>query len=279
MLKNYTVSRYLTRSFIVLLLILPKFGFFTWTSVNLSNTLLYINPIFGLQALLTSPAFLTVSFLSIVAILTLIYILLGRIFCGWICPFGFFLELLHKARSKLFVNIVKTDNNTQTIYEFKYYFLMVLLVVTLITRVSILEVFSPLTMFKRIILFGFTMEIIFIFAVVAYDISSKNNGGWCFSLCPWGAFYSLLAKRRILSINVKSESCIKCLKCTSVCKGGEYILRPHIISEGERKVLSDCINCGDCIDNCPQNALKFDFNKSNLINKKTSSEKLTKEGY
>jgi polyferredoxin len=200
-------------------------------------------------------------------------LLLGRVICGWACPFGFLQELLHKLPGPK----LKKSTLTQKLSRLKYLWAVVFVLIlpfafffmtgigvpafckficpagTLEGAVPLLS-FNPmlrsaagwLTVWKFSLLAVFLILMIFIYRP------------FCRWFCPLGAFYGLLNKYALLGITVNASSCIHCGKCAAVCKMDTKIAGDH-----------ECISCGSCISSCPTQAIQF----HRLSNKNNESSK------
>jgi polyferredoxin len=200
-------------------------------------------------------------------------LLLGRVICGWACPFGFLQELLHKLPGPK----LKKSKLTQKLSRLKYLWAVVFVLIlpfafffmtgigvpafckficpagTLEGAVPLLS-FNPmlrsaagwLTVWKFSLLAVFLILMIFIYRP------------FCRWFCPLGAFYGLLNKYALLGITVNASSCIHCGKCAAVCKMDTKIAGDH-----------ECISCGSCISSCPTQAIQF----HRLSNKNNESSK------
>jgi ferredoxin-type protein NapH len=203
--------------------------------------------------------FYTIGFIS------LIYIFLGKLSCGFMCPFGFFQDLLFKIKTKF-----KIKPKITYLFWTKYGFLIFLVIIgplitneTLFCKIcpagtltagipqviinpSLRNLIGPLYISKILILFF--LSILFIF----------EERPFCHYFCPLGGFIGVFNKFSYLKIEVDTEKCIECFKCEKVC--------PFSITTFKDPDNINCIRCGKCIDICPTKALSFKFTK-NLYNK------------
>ena len=69
---------------------------------------------------------------------------------------------------------------------------------------------------------------------------------FCRFICPLGAFYSILNKYSYYGIRIDNKKCTNCQICTINCK-------MDCQKVGDR----ECIQCGDCLKKCPEQALSF----------------------
>ncbi len=199
----------------------------------------------------------------------------GRFICGFLCPFGFFQDLLHKIPSKKFSTV-----------KFKYLkhlkFLILIFVVWIfgviftdklgtsipyyckyICPQGILEGGIPLAIFNKGIrsAIGRLFTLKFIILVVITLLSIFFYRPFCKFLCPLGAFYSITNKFSFYQYSVNENKCISCGKCKRTCKMDVDITK-------NCKDL-ECIRCGECIKVCPTDAISTSF----MNNREEKNEK------
>ena len=189
----------------------------------------------------------------IVGTLLIIGTLLGRLVCGFICPFGFIQEILYKIPTPK----IKKNKITRKLSILKYLFLVIFVIILPVVLLSpafckyicpagTLEGGIPLVLFgnkfDNLVGFLFNWKLILLFIIIILVIFIYR--GFCKFICPLGAIYSLFNKYSIFGIMVDENKCIKCNKCVRVCK-------MDIRKVNDR----ECINCGECIDSCPTNAI------------------------
>lgn len=218
-------------------------------------------PIGGLQAVLGSRK--RYVSLYILGFLLLIGILFGRLICGFLCPFGFIQDMIHKIPSK----------KLKVYQPLKYikYVMLILLVIILpmfltndiglgdpyfckyVCPIGTLEGGIFLVSTKKALqsivgfLYYYKLTILFVILITSIFIYRP----FCKILCPLGVIYGLLNRLSFGKINLNKESCITCGKCERVCKM-EVI--PYIEPNSV-----ECIRCGECIKTCPKGALKFTY--------------------
>ncbi len=195
-------------------------------------------------------------------ILLLYGILFGRFICGFLCPFGFIQELLHKIKTPK----LKKNRFTRVFSWFKYVILVFLVFVVpilyglrnvplpgfckyicpagtiegafglLSNRVNESELarLGPLFTWKFILTVSIIVGCIFIYRM------------FCRFLCPLGAIYGLFNRFSILGIKLEKPKCTDCGLCISHCKMDIKHVGDH-----------ECISCGECISVCPTKAISF----------------------
>ncbi len=181
--------------------------------------------------------------------------LLGRLVCGFLCPFGFIQELLYKIPTPKF----KKNKFTHKLTYLKYIILglfIVILPVALnspafckyICPAGTLGAGVPFVFFgnqfDHIIGFLFNWKLLLLVLIVFLSIFFYR--GFCRFICPLGTIYSLFNKYSVFGITVNENKCIHCDKCIRICK-------MDVKKVNDR----ECINCGDCITSCPTDAIHW----------------------
>jgi NapH/MauN family ferredoxin-type protein len=183
-----------------------------------------------------------------VAVLAL---LAGKAFCAWICPVGFFGELLYKlGRVVPFVRkIVLPLRVDRWLRLARYPFTALMLVFTFRAGELVLRGYDPF----YILFSGFghgTLGLISVIALAIFVLGSTVVPMlWCRFLCPLGAVQDLLARFGLLRLHRDAPSCTSCGACDRACLQRLAVSTPATIAS------IDCTRCLDCIDACPTNAL------------------------
>lgn len=179
-------------------------------------------------------------------------LLLGRFFCGWICPATFLYELNTTLSLWLHRIGVKTGNRKFD-RRFKYLVLFIGLVLSAISGSVLISVIYPPAIIGRELYFsialnGFGAGLVFFVITLLFDLLVAKRG-FCRYICPGGALYSLLGRYRLVRIKRIVENCNDCAKCNAVC---EFGLDPLHDDFGQ-----ECNNCTACIAVCPTDAMTF----------------------
>lgn len=185
-------------------------------------------------------------------------LVLGRVFCSWLCPVGFILELNTKC-NKLFEKLGL--HYEIRIPDFRHLILALSLVFGFFLAFPVISVFDPPHILGRELMYFFThqevsmMGVGFLLAIVLFEMFFTSRG-WCNSFCPSGGGLALLGTKRLWRIRMTPESCIHCGECDHACP---YRLEPMGLAEGERFDWTKCDNCGRCRDVCPTGAISYIF--------------------
>ena len=191
---------------------------------------------------------------------------LGRVVCGFLCPFGLIQELLHKIPTRK----LKKNHITRKLTWLKYVILAVfVIIIPAIYAVRRL----PLPAFCKFICPAGTLEgaVMLLIHPANSDLRAMAGGlfwwkfavmvlilaacifvfrAFCRFLCPLGALYSLFAKIALLGVRVDLSKCTDCGACVKTCP-------VDIKNVGDR----ECVQCGNCIDKCPEKAITFKAGK------------------
>ena len=210
----------------------------------------------------------------ITGFLILLGVLLGRFICGFLCPFGWLQELLHKIPSK------KLSTKKLKPLTYLKYIILLLAVVLLpalavndvgmgdpffckyICPQGVLEGAIPLSLVNEGIRAAlgtlFVQKLFILLAVVALSILFYRP--FCKWICPLGAFYALLNKISLFEIKMDEQKCVSCGKCAASCKMDVDVRKTPNHAE--------CIRCGKCITACPAEALCFHYGFGSSCKKK-----------
>ncbi|MCP3869958.1 MAG: quinol dehydrogenase ferredoxin subunit NapH [Gammaproteobacteria bacterium] len=191
-----------------------------------------------------------------VVIVLVFYLLVGgRVFCSWVCPVNMVTDLASWLRRKLGLR-----SATPLSRSTRYWVLGLTLVLPLATGSIVWELFNPVSMAFRGIVFGLGMAWVLLLGVFLFDLFVAREG-WCGRLCPVGAFYSLLGHWSPVRVTaVQREKCDDCMDCFAVCPESQ-VIKPAL--KGAKKGIgpvidfADCTNCGRCIDVCAEDVFRF----------------------
>ncbi len=223
--------------------------------------------------------FMVIGFVPLFAlgILIIVGALVGRLFCGWVCPFGFIQELLNKIPTPKW-------KLPKAFTYLKYFFLVftVFLIPYLISDtvfckicpMGALEGGIPQMLLKPELhhLAGFLYWSKIVILAVTIFLAVFIKRFFCRAICPIGAFFAIFNKISILQMKVHMPKCSTCDVCKKNC--------PVDINVYDDPNSPECIRCGLCTSSCPFGAVKFTTifsgeNKSKKINVATKLEKQT----
>ena len=220
-------------------------------------------PIGALQAAVGSPQYRFSYY--IVGFLLLLGMLLGRAICGFLCPFGWLQELLHKIPTKKF-----SSRKLKPLRYLKYGILLVMVCMLPVLAANdvgigdpffckylcpqgVLEGAIPLSLVNPSIraalgkLFSWKLSILLTIIVLSVLFFRP----FCKWLCPLGAFYALLNRMSLFRMQVDRDKCVSCGQCAKACKMDVDVTKTPNHTE--------CIRCGMCARACPTCAVHFRY--------------------
>ncbi len=218
--------------------------------------------------------------------LILLTLILGRVFCGWLCPMGFTIDISDRVffRNR---HQNKKDRGAR-LRNLKYYLLIFLLFISLFT-VGLTGLFDPLSIFVRsvvVTIIPMTKHVInelidlvrpvlkivnpiewnqaelehryyalnvltFILFVSIWSLGVFSPRFWCRNLCPLGGLLGVFGRWSWLSRHT-SNQCAGCKICVTECPMGA------IESPGSYR-KADCTLCLTCLSGCKRQNISFRF--------------------
>jgi len=223
-------------------------------------------------------------------LLAALTVVLGRFFCGWVCPLGTLNNLAGSLREK------KPKPPGPGWFRFKYYVLIGLLASALF-GVQLAGLLDPISLTIRTFslalypaasyavtslfdaIYRIDLPLVTPASEAVYGLLKKSvlpfqqpwfaqgtfvgllflgvlalnlvqRRFWCRFLCPLGALLGLLSRRSVLRRSV-SEECDSCGACVGVCQADA------LPAGKDRWRASECLVCNNCDDVCPKNAVSF----------------------
>ncbi len=218
-------------------------------------------PIGAMQAVIGSWNFKFAFYVA--GFLVFVGALMGRVACGWLCPFGLIQDLLHKIPFPQKIGAFKGD---RLLRKLKYLGLLVFVIRLPMLLVDVMGQCSPY--FCKLICPAGTLEGGIPLALL--NKSMRNALGWlyawknvllvvtailsmmiyrpfCKYICPLGAVYSVFNPISVFRYRVDKETCTDCGACAKVCK--------MQADPAKNANHPECIRCGECKKACPVKAI------------------------
>lgn len=184
-------------------------------------------------------------------------VVLGKLFCGWVCPFGFVQDLLYKIRTRKFVLPRWTGKIKYLVLVFMVFLIPFFLgeetwySFCRICPASALQVTLPnmVSSGSLVVPFATLVKLGILVAVLLLVVFSSR--AFCKVICPIGALMAPLNHFSFWKVKLPTENCNACGECDEVC--------PSTVSPSSRIVKGvpsnrtlDCVVCHDCRSVCPQ---------------------------
>lgn len=231
------------------------------------------------------PAVLALNFV-VIAILLVLTLLFGRIYCSVICPLGIFQDCVSNLSSK------RKGKKARFSYskEIKWlrYGVLVLFVIALVAGLNALvALLAPYSAYGRMVQsllapvwqwgnnllawiaerqdsYAFvtkdvwlkslpTLIVAAVTFVVVVVLAWRNGRTYCNTICPVGTTLSFFSRFAMFRPVIDKSKCKSCHACERKCKAACIDVDNHKID------YSRCIDCFDCIDSCRLGALKYRF--------------------
>lgn len=214
----------------------------------------YLSPVMIIQA--TQGGIINGSFILFL-LMFLSALLLGRAYCGWVCPGAGCQEALFSAREK---RVLKGDSIKWLIW--------IPWVGTIVILAIIGGGYSQVDFFYQTH-YGFSIGdlpaliaylVVLLLIVLPSFIFGKRS--FCHHLC-WMAPFMIIGRKirnlfhwASLRLQAEPEKCTHCHTCTENCP---MSLPVETMVHHDRMENSECILCGTCIDGCPSDVIQYAF--------------------
>jgi len=220
----------------------------------MSVTFVYISPLVMMTGLLNGVIAAALIFWIAAFILTFV---LGRVFCGYLCPMGAEQELIDRA--------ITIDHRVVPHLRYLKYLLAILWVggavflaagaggLVLNPLYSLGNGLPPWQAGAYIFLYGMTLGVFVLVLIL-------GRRGMCRYLCPMSVVFITITKIKdrlkipSLHLEAQPDTCIRCKKCTASCPMSLPV--QEMVGVGQMQ-NEECILCGSCAAGCPKNVIRF----------------------
>lgn len=223
------------------------------------------------EGLTTGYGDLFIEIIIIMLIITLLILLLGRIWCSWLCPFGLVQELLSDLRDRLNIPPFRLKwAHRELLRQVKYAILFFTILISLSIGISALGLtgaqgtltlpfcqicpakgfFTAIQLITGLINPSTRLPAIAILMLAFFLITSfTTRMFWC-RVCPMGAYMALWSRYSLVWLQKDPGKCTKCRICLRVCP----MDHDTVYEEMERIDVGgeDCTLCGKCVEMCPE---------------------------
>ena len=201
------------------------------------------------------PAVLAVN-VVVIAVLVVVTLLFGRIYCSVICPLGILQDIIGRLGRIGKKNKMRYSPSKEKKVR---YIVWVVFVATLIAGLNYLVVLlDPYGLFGKMVASAggkFVGWLVPAVAAVAFVVIAvlawKNGRTWCNTICPVGTTLGFFSRFAIFRPVINADACKNCHACEKKCKAACINIAEHKID------YSRCVDCFDCIDSCKFGALKY----------------------
>lgn len=198
--------------------------------------------------------------LLLVALPALVLVaLLGRFFCGWVCPYVPLLAASNALRWLLGRLGWKLPDHRLP-RRTSLVVLVAVLAVSALLGTQVAPLLYPPSLigrevFRAVFFGSFGAGALVVGAAFAFD-TLVSRAGFCRSLCPGGALFALIGSASPIRVKRDAARCTDCTVCDVVCNLGQ---RPMA-----DRLDAGCERCGRCVSACPTGALTLGLAKPPL---------------
>lgn len=219
---------------------------------------------------------------GVVALLVVLTLVFGRIYCSVICPLGVMQDVISRLHG------IRKKNRFTYSKEKRWlrYGVLVVFVASALAGVNaVVSLLAPYSSYGRIASsfmkpvyeagnnvlaaiaehldsYAFysvdvwmkslpTMIVASVTLVVIAVLAWRGGRTYCNTVCPVGTILSFLARFSWLKVRIDGSKCVNCGLCTKNCKASAIDFKNHKID------YSRCVVCGDCIDKCNKGAISL----------------------
>jgi ferredoxin-type protein NapH len=186
---------------------------------------------------------------------------LGRAFCGWFCPAGATQELCARVRNKNF------KNGKRNWIKYAIWAPWLAVIILMFLQAGAISAVDPLYQtYYGVSITGLESAIMFlaIAGLIAVIALAAGKRAACHTIC-WMAPFMIIGRKirnavnwPALQLEADSGKCVNCMACTRNCT---MSLDVNAMVQKQAMENTECVLCGNCVDTCPKNAIKFSFGR------------------
>ncbi len=234
------------------------------------------------------PALLAMN-VAVVALLIILTLIFGRVYCSVICPLGIMQDIISWANSRRKKKRFRFSYSPER--KWLRYSVLALFIVALVAGVaSIAALLEPYSAYGRIVSNIFapiyqwgnnllaaiaeradsyafyekevwmkglpTLLIALATLVVIAVLAWRGGRTYCNNICPVGTILGFFSRLSLLRPVFDTSKCNGCGLCAKGCKASCIDSKEHTID------YSRCVACMDCLENCKQGAISYGLRKN-----------------
>lgn len=209
------------------------------------------------------------------AVLVLITLVFGRVYCSFLCPLGILQDIVIRLRRwadglRGRVRKGAAIRYAPPVPYVRYVVLGVVAVSMLGGAALLLAWLDPYTIAARFAAgvvnplaatvadalpgqdtaapawgrYGVLLGVVGLFIAIPLVMAWWRGRLYCNTICPVGALLGLLSRRPLLRLGMDPAGCVLCGNCLKACKANCIDLKNHRVD------TSRCVNCYDCVSAC-----------------------------
>ncbi len=234
------------------------------------------------------PALLAMN-VAVVALLIILTLLFGRVYCSVICPLGIMQDIISWTNSRRKKKRFRFSYSPER--KWLRYSVLVLFIVALVAGVAsvaallepysaygriVSNIFAPLYQWgnnllaaiaeradsyafyeKEVWMKGLPTLLIALATLVVIAVLAWRGGRtYCNNICPVGTILGFFSRLSLLRPVFDTSKCNGCGLCAKGCKASCIDSKEHTID------YSRCVACMDCLENCKQGAISYGLRRN-----------------
>ena len=262
--RKWTVLRRFTALVFLAMLIVGSYEWFPWFEGTSAATLTVdvlplVDPLASIESWIASRE-VTWQMLAGTGVLLGVALVLGPVFCGWVCPLGLMLDVNQMVRRlvlRLFGRRLPTPVRGPIPQSVRLVILGALVGAAFVAALPVFQIFSPIHMLVRGFVFGMEGAMVALLVIVLLEWIWPRL--WCRTLCPLGGLYSLVGRWGLLRVRIdhEREGRKPCRQCVRYCPMGIPVDEEYVFGGRSSIDHPACTRCGSCIDTCPRGVVRF----------------------
>ena len=197
--------------------------------------------------------------LVVLAVLIVLTLLFGRIYCSVICPLGIMQDFFSWLGDKMKKNRFSYRKEHKVL---RYCALIIFFLCLCLSFAPITTLFEPYSAYGRIVssiahpLVNVTVTLVGLLSLLALAFMAWRDGrAYCNSICPVGTILGLFSRFALVKVCIDKDKCKNCGLCEKNCKAKAIDFKAGKID------YSRCVVCGDCLVRCKSDALHYTVQK------------------
>lgn len=221
-----------------------------------------------MTAILSIGTYSGIAAIAVLALLVLLTLCFGRVYCSMICPLGAMQDVFRRLKIGKKVQYHYQPENKALRWSVLAIFVVLLFIPALAWIARLLD---PYSAFGRIVTAAsrHALDAAFWAGVIWFaglGIWSQLRGReYCNTLCPVGTLLGFLSRFAWLRPTVEKSLCTQCGACEKNCKA--EAITPAKKGETYPTVdMTKCVGCYDCLSDCPHAAIRVESRKASEEN-------------
>ncbi len=242
------------------------------------------------------PSLLCAHFIA-VALIVLITLLFGRIYCSVICPLGLMQDAIGRL-SRVFSSKQKRRRGARKYVAehrvMRTVFLVIFVILLILGAVAPFGAWAagliePYSAFGRMMTWlvkpvslevanaaGWTdlqfplsiplMAVSAVTFIIIAVMSWTSGRAWCNTVCPVGTLLGFVSRYSLFKVRMDADKCVKCGACSRHCKSSCIDFKNRAIDS------SRCVDCFNCLGQCKFDAIAYTRKKKVVEPKQDGKE-------